>query len=382
MTENGLVNLVNPEDVYPTLLSGISKQNDSLNTVNFTTKENDAQYTDFEIITFFQNESYHSIYFSASAAEEDPLEYGNNYAIDFVAQTYSMSTQCTIITNKCNLTALTNSSQKFDQNNIKIPFDCYNFYLGDLGQTPLNGHAKAQGWNTSFYSLDQGTPRNISVEEQLNPFQFYVTAAVNSITPDFYFYENTTGTDSHDLVAVDGGLTAFALNCSAAIYQVNYTLFNGSLHRFEPAIASPNIAAIIKAPLQVGFGSYHLYEQAEGAVLNYDPSSPQDFADAMANALSQTSMALASGAFDYAVEPYTDTKVRLRYTIFATAVPKAPFWFLVIASLLYSFISANLTLIAFLLRRLDDVKNEQARLMGSIAGEKPKKLDLGIDFGS
>ena len=340
---------------------GISQVNSSFNLIDFNsldTAESEGDSTPFQIVTTFQNGTFHSIFFNPNAAEEEDLSdigLGSEFGIDYVANTTSMTTHCTMATRECNITAVEFPTTIQDQNNLSIPYNCYEDFSGNLGQTPSTGHERAQGWNTSFYSLSSNTPRNIPVQAQSNPFSFYVAAAVNSVNfPDLQA-ANLTEAQDGSLVDVGAGFSAFALKCEATIYDIRFALINGSFASFNANLSSPQKASIIKAPLQVGFGNYHLYEAAQLAVVPNDRS----IADGMSTAFSQTGMALASGAFDFS----DDAQARLRWTVQVTKVYKAPFWFLVVVCLVYSVFGMVMTGVAFFLRRSPEVRDQQAKLM-------------------
>lgn len=346
---NGVTNLANPHLAYATLDLGISQVSSSFQSINFT-----KESTDFQIVTTVQNGTTYVVFFYPDAAQEFDRTYdgfGPDYGIDFAANTTSMVTQCKFATRDCNITTANNTDTlTLDQNNISIPFHCYDDFSGDLGKTPSTGHERAQSWNTSFYELIDGSPQNVPVQSQSNPFTFYVAAAVNSIDP--HDIDHGDGT----LVNVGGGFTAFALSCSASIYDIRFSIINGSFYGFEPTLSSPQKASIIKAPLQVGFGQYSLYESAFPAVLSNHTSVP----DYISQAFSQTGMALASGAFDFSAD---GMEYQPRWTKTVTEVQKAPFWFLVIVCLVYSLFGIVMTVMAFLLRRSLSVREQQARLM-------------------
>ncbi|KAI4093645.1 MAG: hypothetical protein L6R37_007354 [Teloschistes peruensis] len=257
------------------------------------------------------------------------------------------------------------ASGPFDINNISIPFGCYDGFSGDLGRTPATGHERAQGWNMSFYEIVDGSPKNIPVQAQANPFPFYAVTAVSSIDlQDFQAQSNVPGEGdpaNHSLIDIGHGFTGFALNCQATVYDVTFSLINGSFVGFNTTKASPQKASIIKAPLQVGFGQYQLYQSAFLAVLdNSDPVNAT-----MGRSFSQIGMALASGVFDID----SNIQQRFRYTGNVTRVHKAPFWLLVIVCLLYSVFGMVMTVTAFYLRRMPEVREQQARLMVEWAPE-------------
>lgn len=377
MTYDGLMNLADPENAYDVLLNGIAKYDPANNRARLTNLWDGSKSSDWQIVTFQdEDEIYHSIYFSASAAFE---YYEDQSGYDFVAETFSMNTQCSIATNECKLKRTSNLTAVSDESGFSIPFSCYDGFSGDLSQTPSNGHENAQGWSLSFYSLHEGTPRNMQIQEQSNPFTFYAIAAVDSLSSDSYEYYHVNDTSSNELILVDGGRTAFALNCSATVYQVKYSLYNGTLLSFNHTVANSTVASIIRAPLQGGYGSFDLYEQAKSLILDYDPENRQVFLDEMAIAFSQTGMALANGPFVFQNNDISSTQARLRYTTRATAIQKAPFWFLISTSFLYAAVGTILTIVAFLLRRRPLVKQEQQRLMGLLISQEALEADETVE---
>ena len=370
---NGVTNVAGPEVVYLTLGQGITQINSSFNGINFTSHDDEeisGHSTALEIVTTLQNGTSHAVFFNIDAAEESDFSdsgYGSEFGYDFVGNTMSMTTQCTVSTRDCGIRSLESGLIRLDQNNISIPFHCYDGFSGNLGQTPETGHERAQGWNMSFYEMVDGSPQNIPVQTQLNPFKFYAVAAVNSVNFQDLQQSDDPEVDpiNGSLVDVGGGFTAFALNCEATIHEVNLSLVNGSFSTFHATKASPAMASIFKAPLQVGFGQYHLYEAARIAVISDDGISLED---SMSTALSQTGMALASG-----VTVLTqDGTVRARWQVTVTRVLKAPFWFLVIVCLVYSVFGMFMTAVAFYLRQRPDIRDYQAKLMVEWAPELSK----------
>ena len=355
-------NLAYPSSVYLTLGTGISQISSGFNGINSTNEEDQEDKntaTPYQVVTYSKDGVSHSLLFTPdAAAENDNTSLGYTHiGIDYVAKSISMATQCTFVTKDCGIHQGTTNTSDVDI--ISIPFHCYDDFSGDLGQTPSTGHERAQGWNMSFYQLVNGTPTNIAIQAQSNPFNFYVATAVNSI--DLAGFDgDESGLPEGDpnngsLIDAGNGFTAFALKCEATIYDVTFSIINGSFHDFNTTISSPQIANIVQAPLQVGFGQYHLYGAASTAVLVSNTS----VASSMAQAFSQTGMALASGAFDF------DNNVlqRFRWTLLVTMVPKAPFFYLVAVCLVYSAFGIVMTLLALHLRRSPEVRDQQARLM-------------------
>lgn len=362
---NDLTNVFDPEGVYLTLGTGISRISDGFNSINFTQLENEEDKntaTPYQIVTYQPpngNVSHSLLFYPDAAAEYDSSDYVTNFGIDYVANSTSMVTECTFATQECDIRAdPTNSS---GSNNISIPFHCYPDFSGNLGQTPTTGHERAQGWNMSFYQLVNGTPTNIPFQAQSNPFHFYIATAVNSIS---YSDIPDHNPDKVSFKDAGEGFTAFALNCEATIYDVTFSIVNGSFKQFNRSISTPQKANIMQAPLQVGFGQYHLYQAASLAVLVVnDPLTTT-----LGKAFSQTGMALASGVFDF---DYNILQ-RFRWNKSVTRVPKAPLIYLVTVCLVYSVFGMVMTVLALHLRRRPDVRDQQARLMVEWAPEMDK----------
>ena len=364
---DGLTNVANPSLVYLTLGTGISQVSSDFNGLNFTNLDDEEEKNTtapYQVVTYSpgNNVSHSLLFYSDAAVEYDLTAYGfgTHYGIDYVAKTTSMVTQCTFATQECDIHAATTDLS--DGNNISIPFHCYDGFSGNLGQTPSTGHERAQGWNMSFYQLVDGSPTNIPIQAQSNPFHFYIATAVNSIDLSDFDSESSLpeGIPGNGSL-VDGGqgFTAFALNCEATIYDVTFSIINGSFWEFNTSISSPQKASIVQAPLQVGFGQYHLYQAASLAVLANNDS----VASSMGKAFSQTGMALASGAFGFD----NNLQQRFRWTVSVTEVPKAPFFYLVAVCLVYSVFGMAMTVLALHLRRRPDIRDQQAKLMVELA---------------
>ena len=357
-TTDQLLNLAYPPLVYLTLDEGILWQSSDFGDTGLDPDDDIAD----QIVTLTPpitpgSEGFdlsHSFLFNIYATQNNNSMDGEvgNGVYDYIANTVSMVTQCTFKTQACHLTNASSAAQ-----NLSIPFNCYPDFTGDLGQTPTNGLERVPGWNLSFYELVNGVPENVPVQAQSNPFSFYAAAAVRSVP-----FEELVGdhdTIQGDVVDAGHGRVAFALDCQATIYDVKFSVVNSNISNYTATLSSPAKAAIIKAPLQVGFGQYNLYQQASMAVL-----SDQSAVDVMGEAFSQTGMALASGAF----LPQQSLAIRPQYLEFITSVPKAPFLYVISACLLYSALGVAMMIGAVNLRRLERIREEQERLMPSVLG--------------
>jgi hypothetical protein len=363
----GLYDLANPEVGYTMLEIGISSLNNSFNLQDWSVFMDfmdtysgpySAPYPPLggaanQVVTYFdQNTNQtHAILLYRLGAFQINFDGLTNIELDFVAKTTSMSTQCTPITQYCQLFNTTDNTS----HNLSIPYNCSSMFWGDLNTAPYDGLEQFRGWDTSFYEMSNGLPKNISVASQLNPFHFNVTAAVFSTT--FSDISATGDDDISDGAIVDAGNSrvAFALSCNPTIYDVQYSMINGSITSFNATPSDPRKASIIKAPIQVGFGRHNLFNAANLAVLNFN----QSVSDAMADSFSQVGMALASGAFNNTL----NILQRLRYDQVVTKVPKAAFWFLVVVCFTYAALGLIIAIMACYLRRRERYAKTQEELL-------------------
>jgi hypothetical protein len=275
-------------------------------------------------------------------------EHAENIGFDYIANTTSIVTRCSPNTMGCGMQTTNDSSKPY-------MYHCSDILHGDLNAIPENGLEKLRGWNTAFYNFEDGTPRNISIASQLNPFHYNVTAVVDSINIggliDFKDPQVGQGT----IVGIGDGRVGFALSCTSTIYDVTYSLVEGNVTVFNTTQADPSTAAIIKAPLQAGFGSYALFEKAALSVLFNNLT----VVDGMELAFSQTFLALASGVYGTAPA----LQQRQHYDMTLTKLGKGPFYLLVVGMFLYALVVLVFTVIALIAFRRDDVRELQFRLL-------------------
>jgi hypothetical protein len=189
----------------------------------------------------------------------------------------------------------------------------------------------------------------------LNPFSYNVTAVVDSIDLNDLILYGDPQVPQGIVVEIGDGRVGFAMSCNSTVYDVTYSLVNGSILVFNTTLTAPSIAAMIKAPLQAGFGSYELFEKAAMSVL----LSHSTILDAMELAFSQTFLALVAGVYDPA--PFIEK--RWRYDMTVTKIRKAPFYFLVVCMFMYAIVVLVFTLIALSLFRRSNVRALHAQLM-------------------
>ena len=279
----------------------------------------------------------------------DPDDDNTNVGYDYIAPTHSMKTQCTPINAPC----------KLDPGSPL--YNCSSFFSGNLTEEPTTGLIRIPGWNTAFYktSPTNGSVSELLVYEDANPFYFNVTAQIDAVSN---MIDPSSSSLPPPLVPTVNGSVAFALSCTSTVYNVNYTLINSKITDLSPQLADPKFAAIVRAPLQVGYGRYNLYQSAILAVLGQsgttESTGVEPLNSTMARAFSQVGVALSAGAFNYT----TNIVQRARYDVSITVVPKAPVWFLAIACGLYALVSLGIFVAAMVLRTRPDVKAAQMRL--------------------
>ena len=349
-----VINLAHASTDYYNLATAISPENNNNNLdlgLNSASERLPNIGNDTQILTLNQTGLSHSfLYYPDAAYEFDPQPSGNsNYGVDYVAHTTSMVTTCTSATKTC-----LSQSIPADQNILTIPFNCSADFHGDVGQPPTDGLERIQGWDTGFYNIVDGIPKNFPVQTQLNPFNFFAVSAVNSLSFEELNESGDPQATDGSIIDAGNGRLAFALDCEATIYDITYSLINGYIVVFNATPSTASKASIIKAPLQVSFGRYNLYQSALLAVIQGELAVPEF----MSTAFSQVGMALASGVFTSEL----NVQQRIRYDLQVTEVPKAPLWFLITVCLFYTVISIVAFVAAMILRRNKEIARHYADL--------------------
>jgi hypothetical protein len=248
-------------------------------------------------------------------------------------------------------------------------------FSGDLNVPPVDGLEQFKGWYTSFYDFADGLPKNISVASQLNPFLYNATAAVVSDYLQDLEYWDSPDVDNGALVDVGSNRIAFAVSCESTVWDVRFSLVNGSIIQFNATMSDPRKASIIKAPLQVGFGRHALFEAASLAVASVYSDGNYTLSNEMGITFSQIGIALGFGAFNYSLSEL----IRYRWDEPVTRVPKAPLWFLVITCLFYAVVTSGIATAAISLRRIKSYSEAQYELLP----REPislKKIVLSLDM--
>ncbi|KAI4950592.1 hypothetical protein J4E91_004477 [Alternaria rosae] len=309
---------------YRVLAAGLLNQTGDYNKEDFNALWNasDSGTFDFtQLVTHIDRvtRDQHVHYFDPMSAQEDSYSQKprktdivsgdyDRLGLDYIANTTSIVTKCRPVTQECGLRSST-------EDDSSVPYHCSDSLNGDLNEIPANGLERLKGWNTTFYDGNSGDPRSVSIASQLNPFSYNVTVIVDSINIGGLEHFNDPQVPKGIVVGVSDGRVGFALSCTSTVYDVTYSLVDGNVYAFNTTRAEPRTAAIVKAPLQAGFGSYALYEKAAMSVLLTNLT----VMDAMELAFSQTFLALAAGVYS----PAPNLEERYRYDLELTKIAKA-----------------------------------------------------------
>ena len=336
-------NVVDPEKAYLILGEGINQRTGNFQDTNFVALDRNihsSEGTGDQVITYsdLSTGKNHSLLFNILAAQENDLtEEMRNSGIDLKASSTSMSTQCSFITQNCIF-----HNNVTDSQNDSIPFNCSAQFYGDLAQTDNNTVEAVRGLNTNFSNIIA------------NPFSFFAAAALNTLSKNQSVGRDPIYTSNGNLLPFGSSRFVFAVNCTATIYNVTYSLINGSIATFDPIESAPQIAEIIQAPLRIGFGSNYLYQQAALSQISVD-----SFPNLLAQRFSEAGIAGSYGAF----QPIANIVQRPRYDWTVTRVSKKPLILLVTICLLYTFLGLVIMGVGLHVRRRKEVRHFQAKIL-------------------
>lgn len=255
-------------------------------------------------------------------------------SVDFGGHTMGVSTQCEIITHKC------------VTGNNGTAFSCPGGFEGDFsecspGVWPVNGSVNGFGGCTTgigfgtnaqlsdagdqSVSLSSGSP--LTALRSQNPMYFGTWARGYPSAGD---RRNPLSNDYTDIFLDHGTTGSWLLNCSATVYEVDYTWVNGSLHTFNATPASADWGAFFSAPFAWGFASHEIesaaYETSNSA------SSAADLANRWAKRFSYYALTTSVGTF---VPQINRLEQARNNTVTLTRVPIVPLYLLLGLKWLY-----------------------------------------------
>lgn len=240
--------------------------------------------------------------------------------VDYKATTFAVTTECEIITSKCNIDFLTST------------FNCTPSFAGSLtspGPAMMATEVSKSSPVGVQYFGDPGLTNNFSATSDVfspqNPLYFGTWASAQQAVS---FATNTSGTATVDDTSGLG--SSWVLNCSSTIYEATYTWVNGTVTSFNTSLANGTVGGIFSAGFAAGFGAAALQNIATIAGFS---NSSDGLANITAAYFSQNSLALSIGAMD--LRP--GILEQSRSLINLTRVPLVPFYMLIVLKLLYAF---------------------------------------------
>lgn len=223
--------------------------------------------------------------------------------LDFKASTFAVTTQCEPITYNCTHDYITD-----------LKFNCTPALASDYSSLP-----SPVGMRVFTNSSLTDAPGFI----YQNPI-YFATWAIRQQANSSALY-NDTG------VVYDGsvvGTVNWILNCSATVYEANYTWVNGSVASLNTTLANGTIGGIISGPFNNDHADAALQVAANLASIT---NSSAEIAATTAAYISHIALSLSIGAFS----SRTNLVEQSRSTVLLTRVPIVPFWVLIALKVLY-----------------------------------------------
>lgn len=287
------------------------------------------------------------------------------HALDFLANTTAISTQCELVTPNCQVNT---SSEGFTCPGYQAPSLTY---TGEVGVDPAASTASGNMTMVGIqFFKDSALQSPIGFGNQStelfsaqNPVHFLTWSKgfppVDTTSSTF-----NTMTDGNYLRVDQSGDNIFILNCSATIYKTVYAWVNGTIlkanqkYGFYPQLAPDTYGAIFTAPFAINSALGHMALQNAAALAAYNPN-PQGLADKFADEFSYAAVALTAGI----MSPGTVILEQSRNnTELLTRVPLVPLYFLISLKALFALSSILLAVLAAFLTGPTQAQEVKARL--------------------
>lgn len=273
--------------------------------------------------------------------------------LDYQATTLGIGTQCTPITQKCNLTSETAS---------ETPFRCSKGFYGDLYTLSIAGrdfstnNAYTQPITGMVWFDDAALTRyaNNSYQNNLphNPYHLGVWTISQQNGP----------LDSADIVYTLLGSMAWLLNCSTTVYDLTYSWVNGTVRSTNLTKGNVTMGSTLQYPSYLS-----VYTQAWMDMSAYLASAEPDgksLAQAWSTSYSKIAMGLTAGF----LSTRTNLQEQVRTTKLVSRVPKVPLYFLVALNMVYATLGGVLAFVALVSKpnESNDVR-ERMSIVGLVA---------------
>ena len=255
--------------------------------------------------------------------------------MDYRAITFSIQTQCSPISTRCNLNAYYSAS---------TPYYCTSAFQGDVTQDP---------WEMTYF-MDGTMTNNITSDYGIsNPYYLGWAVLLNRESG----FPTTLENDPDVIQAVDGG-AGLVLGCNVTLYDVEYESVNATITRFVTRMSNASAINILQLPMALTVTAQPYLQQY--ASLAAFSGSGQEIADNMALSYSKAALSVFAGT----LVPAPAIAARERTSTIVARIPQAPLFALIGANLL--FCTAGIVLLGITLCVPSIARETQARL--SITG--------------
>jgi hypothetical protein len=231
---------------------------------------------------------------------------------DFQAETFAVNVECKPYTTAC----------KWDQFQYPNQFNC---------SSSLQGQLMNQSLYVDFASDNQFANPIYSETASSNPFYFGIATFIGDINGDGYLA--TSLQKDPEMLPIDSGAGqqgfALALNCQITTYDVQYTYSNGSVVTTTLSKTDTTKTNTFLAPFIIGgFAEMYISNALKIATIS---NTTEELANDFASNLGPIVLAASAGV----MQPADNLVEQTRTQILVTRMPKAPFYTLVAANLLY-----------------------------------------------
>jgi len=264
---------------------------------------------------------------------------------DFTTDTFSVTTQCQVITQNCTL------GTGFTCGKYTAPSFAWSGAVG-VDQESATGPANQsttgiQFFNDSALTVPVGRDVSKGLFTAINPVPFLLWSKgfppVDTSADQF-----TDMRDNHYLGYDESGDPVYILNCSMSIYEARYNWTNGGVNAgdlYALQLADPAYGGIFSAAFAMNSALGHLSLQDASALAAYQ-TRPGLLANSFANQFSRAATALAAGIMTPSQNIFEQERLN---NILVTKVPILPLYVLLALKAIYALFALGLAGLAVLL---------------------------------
>ncbi|KAE8154049.1 hypothetical protein BDV25DRAFT_167750 [Aspergillus avenaceus] len=250
---------------------------------------------------------------------------------DYTAQTYGASTKCWMMSRACNLEIGTAAQDNFNCTNGTFV-----------------GHLYPGGSWAHMFFTDSSMSDNAatSYNSTRNPYYYGLGGMLNQ--------NGGTVPNSTEFMILEHGGYTFVMGCKTTIYDIEYDQINGTIGRFVPTVSNISVSNVFATTMLAPSWLPYIQQSAGTAIFS---DTAQQFADKVALAFSQVTVALGAGA----LETRPALAAQQRETFLVARMPVAPLVTLVVFNFVYVLCGLIFTVLAIIAAR-GRVPDVQARL--------------------